>query len=200
LRKIFLILLITLLIVTGCSVYQTISNVSRLKYRIYTAQNFQIIGIPLADKKSLKDFSSLELLKLTDSVLKGNLPLTFLLNIEAKNPNDGSGGFQRTDLNITSFPWRLYLNDKETVRGNITQPVFVPGKGESAIIPIQVEFDVYKSFKNKSMDDILLLLMQVGGVKGSTSNLKLIAKPVLGTPFGKLEYPDEITIVDKTFN
>ena len=185
---------------SSCSVYQTISNISRLKYKIFSAKDYKIIGISIADKKSLKDFHSIELLKITAGLVKGNLPLTFLLNIEAKNPNDGNGGFERTDLSIASFPWRLFLNEKEIVQGNIAEQVFVPGKGESVIIPIKVEFDVAKSFKEKSADDILLLLLKAGGVHGSTSNLKMIAKPVLSTPFGKLEYPDEITIVDKSFN
>jgi len=198
--KLLIIIFISLSILSSCSVYQTISNISRLKYKIYSATDYKIIGITIADKKSLKDFHSIELLKITSGFIKGNLPLTFLLNIEAKNPNDGNGGFARTDLNIASFPWRLYLNEKEIVQGNIAEPLFVPGKGESVIIPIKIEFNIAKSFKEKSMDDILLLLLQVGGVQGSTSNLEVIAKPVLGTPFGKLEYPDEITIVDKSFN
>lgn len=187
-------------IFSGCSVIQTFSNIARLKYRIHSAKNYQLLGIELGNKISLKDFNSLEILKLSTGLIRGSLPLTFLLNIEADNPNDGTGGYSRTDLSITSFPWRLYLNDKEIVKGNITEPVFVPGKGESVIIPIQINFDVAKSYKDKSLDDILALLLQVGGVRGSTSNLKLIAKPVLGTSFGKIEYPDEITIVDKSFN
>ena len=199
-RKVLLTFFFAVLTLTGCSVYQTISNISRLKYRIHSAKNYQLLGIELAHKNSIKDFNSLEILKFSTGLIRGKLPLTFMINVEANNPNDGSSGYGRTDLNITSFPWRLYLNDKETVHGNIAQPVFVPGKGESVIIPIQIEFDVVKSFKKKSLDDILALLLQVGGVKGSTSNLKLMAKPVLGTPFGKLEYPDEITIVDKSFN
>ena len=192
--------ILLLSIASGCSVYQTISNVSRLKYKINSATDYKVIGISIADKKSLKDFNSLELLKLTAGLMKGNLPLTFILNIEAKNPNDVNGGFARTDLNISSFPWRLYLNEKEIVQGNIAEPVFVPSKGESVIIPIKIEFDIAKSFKEKSMDDILLLLLQIGGAHGSTSNLKMIAKPVLGTPLGNIEYPNEITIVDKSFN
>ena len=197
----WLILILALFsIFSSCSVYQTISNISRLKYKIYSATDYKIIGITIADKRSLKDFHSIELFKITAGLVRENLPLTFLLNIEAKNPNDGNGGFARTDLTIASFPWRLYLNEKEIVQGNIDQPVLVPGKGESVIIPVKIEFDVAKAFKEKSVDDILLLLLQVGGVYGSTSSLKMIAKPVLGTPFGKLEYPDEITIVDKSFN
>ena len=198
-RKIFLVILIIPLLYS-CSVIQTMQNVSRLKYKIESANDYRVQGITISDKKSLKDFNAIEILKLTAGLAKGNLPLTFLLNIEAKNPNDGSGGYPRTDISIVSFPWRLFINDKETVKGNIGQPVYVPGKGESVIIPIRIEFDIAKSFKEKSLDDILSLLLQIGGVKGSTSNLKLMVQPVLGTPLGNIKYPDEITVVDKTFN
>ncbi|MCL4550877.1 MAG: hypothetical protein M1495_20180 [Bacteroidetes bacterium] len=198
-RKVFLVFFASL-ILAGCSVLQTVQNVSRLKYRIDSATDYRVAGIFLADKKNIRDFSSIEMLKLTAGLAKGTLPLTFLLNVEAKNPNDGSGGYPRTDLTLTSFPWRLLLNDKETVKGNINEPVFVPGKGEAVLIPIRIEFDIAKSFKDKSIDDILMLLLQIGDVKNSTSNLKLLARPVVGTPFGNLAYPDEITIVDKSFN
>jgi hypothetical protein len=199
-RKIILIFILATVFISSCSVYETIKNAARLKYKIHSATDYKIIGIALAEKKSIRDFSSFEMLKLSAGLVKGNLTLTFLINIEANNPNDGSGGYPRTDLSIASFPWRLFINDKETVSGNITQPVFVPGKGESVIIPIRIEFDLAKSFKDRSIEDILALMLQLGGVKGSTSNLKLMAKPVLGTPLGNIESQSEITIVDKTFN
>ena len=199
-RKILLTFFLSLFLIAGCSVLQTVSNISRLKYRIHSAKNYRLQGIDLSTKKSLKDFNSLEILKLSAGLIRGNLPLTFILNIEAKNPNTGEGGYPRTDIKIDSFPWRLYLNDKETVTGNIDEPVYVPGAGEDLLIPIKIEFDAAKSFKEKSLDDILALLLQAGGAKGSTSNLKLLAKPALGTPMGRIEYPGEITIVDKTFN
>ena len=185
---------------SGCSVIQTFSNVSRLKYRIHSAADYRLQGIELGNKKSVRDFSSLEILKLSSGLVRGTLPLKFVVKIEASNPNNGSGGSSGTDITISSFPWRLYLNNKEIVQGNIDKPVSVPGKGGTVIIPVQAEFDVAKSFKDKSLDDILSLLLQIGGVKGSTSNLKLTARPLLGTPFGQLEYPGDITIVDKTFN
>ena len=198
-RKIFLAFLIVPLLFS-CSVFKTVQNVSRLKYKIQSSNDYRIANVTISDKRTLKDFTSVELLKLTAGIAKGSLPLTFNLNIEAKNPNDGTGGYPRTDINIVSFPWRLFINEKETVTGNITDAVFVPGQGESVIIPLKVEFDIAKSFKDKSLDDILALLLQIGGVRGSTSNLKLMAQPVLGTPVGNIRYPDEITIVDKTFN
>jgi len=175
-------------------------NISRLKYKIHSALDYKILGIDVKGKKSIKDFNSIEMLKLTSGLLKGTLPLTFTLNIEAKNPNDGSGGYPRTDLTLESFPYKLFVNEKEIITGNISQPLNVPGIGESTLIKLNIEFDLAKSVKEKSLDDVLSLLLNLGGLGGSTSNLKLLVKPVVGTPIGSINYPNEITIVDKTFN
>ncbi len=199
-KKVILLSLIALFFVSACAVIQTFQNISRLKYRIHSAADYSLMGIDLTNKKSLKDFNTLETLKLSSALLNGSLPLTFKLNIEALNPNDGTGGNPKTDISIASFPYRLLVNDKELVNGNISQPVFVPGKGESVIIPIQIELDIIKSVKEKSLNGILDILLQIGGLSKSTSNLKLKAQPSLGTPIGNIKYPDEITIVDKTFN
>jgi hypothetical protein len=192
--------LLLVIFVSGCSIFRTIENVSRLKYKIQNASDYKIAGISIGDKKSIKDFKALEALKITSSVMKGTLTVTFTVYIEAKNPNDGTGGYPRTDLSIQSFPWRLFINDNETVTGNIGEPVFVPGKGESTIIPINVEFDIAKNVKEKNIDDIIALTLQLGGIQKSTSNLKILVKPVIGTPLGNITYPDEITVVDKNFN
>jgi hypothetical protein len=191
---------IILIFLAGCAVLKTMENLARLKYRIHSAIDYQVLGIPVKEKKSMKDFKPFEIVKLSAGLLKGNMPLTFTLNIEAQNPNDGTSGSAQTDISIASFPWRLFLNEKEVVKGNIKEPIFVPGKGNSVMIPLEIEFDVAKLFKEKSLDDMLMLILQIGGVEGSTSNLKLKAQPSLGTPIGNIQYPDEITIVEKSFN
>lgn len=197
-RLISLLLLLT--IANGCSILKTFENISRLKYKIHSGADYKLLGINIGNKKSLNDFSSVEMLKLSAGILKGNLPLTFLLNIEAKNPNDGTGGYPATDVTLESFPYRFFLNEKEIISGNIEKPVTVPGKGESTLITLNIEFDIAKSFKEKNLDDILSLLLNIGGINGSTSNIKLMVKPVIGTMIGNINYPEEITIVDKTFN
>jgi hypothetical protein len=192
--------LLILFFFVGCSVLKTIENFSRLKYKIHSSTDYKILGIDVQEKKSLSDFSSFEMLKLTSGFLKGTLLLTFTLNVEAKNPNDGSGGYPSTDLSIESFPWHLLINDKEVLKGNISKPVLVPGKGETTIIPLKIEFDIAKNFKEKNIEDILFLVLQIGGLEKSTSNLKLVTLPVIGTPIGNIEYPNKITVIDKTYN
>lgn len=199
-RKVLLIFGAISVIISACSVLNTFQNIARLKYRIHSTENYNVNGVDVDNKKSIKDFSAIELLKITAGVAKGSLPATFTINVEAVNPNDGKGGYPRTDLSIMKFPWRLFLNEKEIVDGDISSPVFVPGIGEAVIIPIQVRIDIIKLFKEKSITEIINLLQKLGGLHGTTSNIKLLVKPSLGTSIGNIEYPDEITIMDKSFN
>jgi hypothetical protein len=198
LRKIFLLLSFVFLI-ASCSVYQTIVNLSRLQFKLGKVDNFQLGGIDISDKSKLEDFNFQDLLKLTKAFSSGSLPASFILNVEAKNPNDGSGGYKKTDASIKSFPWRLLINDKETVSGNISQTVFVPGTGEITQIPLTISVDLIKLFKDKGYEELINLSLTLGGKKGSSSKLTLYTSPTVSTSLGDIKYPGELKIIDKEF-
>ena len=197
-KKIFLIISLIFL-VTSCSVYETIVNLSRLQFKLGDVNNFELNGIDISGKSKLEDFNFQDLLKLTTAFSSGSLPVTFMLNVEAKNPNDGTGGYKRTDANIKSFPWRLFVNDKEAVSGDINERIFVPGTGEITEIPIEIKLDLIELFKNKGYEDLIDLALALGGKKGSSSKLTLYATPTVTTSLGDIKYPGELKIVDKEF-
>ena len=197
-KKIFLIISLIFL-VTSCSVYETIVNLSRLQFKLGDVNNFELNGIDISGKSKLEDFNFQDLLKLTTAFSSGSLPVTFMLNVEAKNPNDGTGGYKRTDANIKSFPWRLFVNDKEAVSGDINERIFVPGTGEITEIPIEIKLDLIELFKNKGYEDLIDLALALGGKKGSSSKLTLYATPTVTTSLGDIKYPGELKIVDKKF-
>jgi hypothetical protein len=185
----------------SCSVYQTMVNISRLKFKLGVVNNFTLGGINLTHKKNINDFGALEVLKLTASFTNGTMPATFTLNVNALNPNDGTGGYQKTNATIVSFPWRLMIDNKETVIGDIGSPFSVPGTGEAAVIPIQITVDLYKFFKDKSYQDIINLAMNLGGSGGgNSSNLALYAKPTVSSPIGNISYPQEIKIISYEYS
>jgi hypothetical protein len=198
LKKIFLIISLIFL-VTSCSVYETVVNLSRLQFKLGDVNNFELNGIDISGKSKLEDFNFQDLLKLTTAFSSGSLPVTFMLNVEAKNPNDGTGGYKRTDANIKSFPWRLLVNDKEAVSGDINERIIVPGTGEITEIPIEIKLDLIELFKNKGYEDLIDLALALGGKKGSSSKLTLYATPTVTTSLGDIKYPGELKIVDKEF-
>jgi hypothetical protein len=196
--KLFLpLLLLFALTNISCSVYQTIVNISRLKFKLGVVNNFTLGGINLTNKKSINDFNALEIVKLTASFTNGSMPASFTLNVNAVNPNDGTGGYQKTDASIVAFPWRLMINDKETVSGDLGAPFSVPGTGDAAVIPLQINVDLYKFFKDNNYQDIINLALNLSGSgpAGST-NLALYAKPTVSSPIGNITYPQELKIVN----
>ncbi len=188
-----------LLLLTSCSVYETIINLSRLKFKLGSVNNFQIGGINISGKKSFQDFSAAEILMLTSTLTSGKLPASFTLNVEAKNPNDGTGGYPKTDATLKAFPWRLNINNTETISGNIGSPVTVPGTGEVTNIPLDMNIDLIQFFGNNGLENLVNLALAIGGLEGSSSRLTLFATPTVSSPLGDIKYPGELKIVDQSF-
>ncbi len=188
----------------NCSVYQTIRNLSRLQFRLGSASDFRLAGVSLSGKRSINDFSSFEVLKLSSAFIRNALPLTFTLNLEAKNPNDGTDGYPRTIRRrrtaIVSFPWRLFIDDKETIKGNIGSKVIVPGTGEAVTIPLLMSVDLIQFFKNKDYEGIINLALNIAGGSASPSRLVLFAKPTVSTEIGNITYPDELKIINMEYS
>ena len=185
----------------SCSVYQTAVNISRLKFKLGAVNNFTLAGISLTNKKSINDFTPLEALKLTSSFSHHTLPAAFILNVNAVNPNDGTGGYPKTNVSIVAFPGRLMINNKETVHGDIAAPFPIPGTGEEAVIPIQITVDLYQFFKDKEYQDILSLALKLGGIGGGGSvDLALYVKPTVSFSLGNVTYPGEIKVISKEYS
>jgi hypothetical protein len=183
----------------SCSVYQTIVNLSRLQFKLGDVNGFSLNGVSLSNKSKLSDFNAIELLKISQAVANGTLPVSFTLNVQAKNPNDGTGGYSNTNATIRDFPWRLLINDKETISGGLGNPVTVPGTGEISNIPLTMNLDLVKFFQNKGYEDLINLALTLGGKTGSSSNLTLYAQPTVSTSLGPIKYPNELRIVSVQF-
>jgi len=198
-KIIILISLLILFTTTSCSVYQTMVNLSRLQFKLGDVNNFTVSGIKISNKRSLNDFNPLEILNLTQAIASGKLPASFTLNVEAKNPNDGSGGYPKTNATLKEFPWRLEVDNVETIAGNIGAPVTVPGTGEISNIPLTMNIDLIEFFGNKGYENLINIALTLGGQQGSSSKLTLFASPTVTSPIGDIKYPGEIKIVEQSF-
>ena len=156
--------------------------------------------INISNKSKLEDFNPLELLKLSSVFASGKLPVSFTVNVEAKNPNDGSGGFPKTDATLKSFPWHLQIDGKETISGNIPSPVSIPGTGQISLIPLQVNLDLLQFIENQGYESLLNLVLALGGQEGSAARLTLFADPTVSTVLGDINYPGELKIIDYKFS
>lgn len=199
-KKIISILLVIIAFSNiSCSIYKSIVNVSRLKFKLGAVNNLSVNGVSLDGKTSAGDFNPFEVLKITSAFANRTFPISFLINVEAKNPNDGTGGYPRTDIMLKSFPWKLYIDDKETISGNINNSVSIPGTGEITNIPIRVDIDLLKFFKDTDYDQLINLAFTISGEKNHSSKIALYAQPTISTSIGDITYPGKLKIISKEF-
>jgi hypothetical protein len=201
-KKFFTLTILFAIVISGiqCSVYESLTNLSRLQFKVGNVNGFEISGISVTGKSKLSDFNAIDLLKLTSSFAQGSLPASFILNVDAKNPNDGTGGYKKSDATLQNFRWRLFLDEKETISGDIAQPLVIPGTGEATAIPLRINIDLMKFFKDKGYESIVNLALALGGAQGSSSKVTLYATPTVSSPFGNITYPGELKLVDTQFS
>ena len=197
------ILILGALLLQGCAslgeIARSMTNLQKLKFRLEGIGDFSLAGVRINEKSQLRDFSISDGIRLLAAFHGKRLPARFLLNVEARNPNDGSGGTTRTISTLTRFDWRLLIDDRPTISGGIDKALEIPGSGQSTIIPLRLELDLYEFFGSHGYDDLLALALALGGKSGDISRVALDARPSVSTPLGDIAWPEPITIVSKEF-
>ena len=194
-----LIVLISVGIISSCSILNTLNTMKKLQFKLDGIQSFKLSGVTVSKQSKISDFDFGDALKLTNLLQGKTCPVTFVLNVAAINPNDGKSSPVKTDATISNLEWRLLLDDVPTISGGIEAPVNVPASGQSVTIPISMDLDLYKFFKGETFDKVLNLAFAIGGAKHDLSRVKLDVKPTVNTMFGPITYPGRITIVDKEY-
>ncbi|MBN2246347.1 MAG: hypothetical protein JW755_10935 [Candidatus Aminicenantes bacterium] len=204
-KQLVLLLLIVFIFLCfhSCATLQQIGdalmNLKRLQFKLGGVNNFSLAGIRIGQFSSVSDFSPSDGFKLLNAFRNNSLPAEIVLEVLALNPNDGTGGSSQTVTTLSSLESRLLIDGEPTVTGNIDQPIQIPGTGQAASIPIRMTLDLLNFFGSKGYEDIIGLALAIGGKQGSTSRLSLDALPRVSTPYGEIEYPERIMIVDKEF-
>ncbi|MCH8942455.1 MAG: hypothetical protein IIA48_08490 [Bacteroidetes bacterium] len=183
----------------GCGVVKQITNLSRLQFRLVNIDSITLGRVNFTNKTSIKDLSSLDVLKLSSSFIRGDIPLGFVLNIEVKNPNAENSVSSKDDFKISSFPWRLLLNGREAIAGNISSPINIPGNKEISYIPVSIKFNLVKFIKDKGYESLIDLALNLARQKNLPTQLELFARPVINTPMGNIDYPEELKIISLNY-
>lgn len=198
-----LLLVSAVLFLTSCAALQDIqkamTNLSRCQFKLESVNQFALSGIDLSNKSTMSDFSLTDGARLAASFARNEFPASFTLNVAAINPNDGTGGTPQTAATLTSFAWTLILDNTLTINGDIADPITIPGTGQKTIIPLQMNLDLARFFKERGYDAVVNLALALGGANSSPSRITLRATPRIRTSLGDISYPGAIDIIDKEF-
>jgi len=192
-----LVAVMSVFIFNSCATLKDLGGLSNMQFMLQNVTQTQLAGIDISNKRSISDFSPMDAIKLTSAFASGKFPLTFTLNVAAKNPNQPQAGSAISSVSLSNFPWRLLLDGKETISGNIGSPVALPSGGTTQIIPLSVSIDLKQFFGNQGYNDILNLALALSGQ--GAAKLQLKATPTVRTNFASYTWPNEMTIVSTEF-
>lgn len=176
-----------------------LANLKRLQFKVGGVREFRLLGLDLGGKTKISDFAAMDALRLVESYRAKKLPVDFVVDVLAVNPNDGTGGTPKTTSTLTGLECRLLIDNQPTVTGNIDNPVEIPGTGQESVIPIRISLDLLEFFADRRYEDVLGLALAIGGRTRTPARLSLDAQPTVSTPLGPITYPGRITIVSAEF-
>jgi len=176
-----------------------IANLQRLKFKIGSVRDFRLLGLDISNKSKLSDFSATDILKVAQAYNTKKLPVEFVMDVLAINPNDGTQGTRKTASTLTGLECRLLIDDDPTITGNIDSPVEIPGTGQESVIPLRLSLDLMQFFGGRRYEDLVGMALAIGGRDRSGARLALDAQPTVSTPFGPITYPGRVTIVSTEF-
>ena len=195
-------IIILFLSLASCSqvsdITKSLMNLKNLDYRLTGIESVRLAGIDFKKGMSLKDLSIMQVAQLTNSVSKKSLPIDFILNLEAKNPNEDKGKKFSTTATIESFDFDVFLDNNKAFTGGLANPVKIESNGGIKIIPLKISFDLTEIYETKQYDKFVNIAMNLAGFDIQKTKIAVEANPVVSTPLGKLK-PGRIKITETEY-
>jgi hypothetical protein len=149
--------------------------------------NITLAGINVQNMQNYEQLGFLDVAKLTTAIASNNLPLSFTVDVQGKNPNQGTAAMNR-------FDWILFVDDIEMTRGVINDRVEIPANGGVATLPLSISVNLMELLTGESGDALLNFGFNMAGAGNKPTRILVKAKPTVyigGTP---IEYPGYINI------
>jgi hypothetical protein len=185
-----LVLAPLLLVLPGCATLENLARLRKVELFLDRVSGARLAGVDLERIESTREVSTGDVLRIAEAIRRGTVPLEMVLHVGADNPRDNPVKVERVRLD-----WTLYLDQRETVSGVFDRALDIP-PGGSSDLPIDIELDLYRFFREDARD-LLELAGELAGAGAAGSRLSLRARPTVWTPLGPIRYPGEILIAER---
>ncbi|MFC2102567.1 LEA type 2 family protein, partial [Bacteroidota bacterium] len=162
-------------------------NLANCEFRISSVTDIQLAGIDINHISNIKDLTWSDAQKLMVALTKSTFPLSFIVNIDARNPNVTTAGLNNLD-------YIVFIDDIQMTSGTFNQPISIPPNNGTASIPMQISVDLKQVLQGKSADAIMNFAMNLSGSGGKPTRFKVKLKPYIMVNGQPLSYPGYITV------
>ena len=176
-----------LLSVLSCTYLKELTTLKDCEFRMGTLDNPVLAGVDISGIFNLKDFSIEQTGKITKSILLGTLPLSFILNVEVKNPNQKNASLNRLE-------YLAFIDTVKIASGAMEEHVVIPSGGGIATIPVKVETDILDLVKKESVNTLLNYALNLADDGNRPVRVNIKIKPWIQIGSVDREYPGYITV------
>ena len=173
---------------SGCATMQQFIALRSVHFQLDRVADLQVAGVDLSGAQSSSDLSLGDGARVAAALVSRKLPLSFRLHLLAENPASNT-----VTARLVRLHWTLYLEDMETVSGEIEREFELP-PGRPTDIPIDISLDLL-DFYERNGQDFVDLALNLAGAGGPPKRVAVRAVPTIDTALGPISYPRPITIV-----
>lgn len=184
-----LIILIVMMGLTSCEVLNQVAQMASFAnctFNFDSVNKIQMLGVNLSKGMTKNDLNATQLLNLANALMKRELPVSFNVNVNVKNPNSIAAA-------LTKMDYILSLNGKQVVSTTMNNGINVPANSNS-VVSIPITTDLFQLFSGESADAIVNLAFKLAGTSSNPVNVGLKVKPYINIGNQQLAYPDFITM------
>lgn len=189
-KPLFIFIFLASFILNSCDILDQAAQMAMLtkcEFRLTTLTNTKLAGVNIQTIDSYKQLNLVDVGKLTAAYASGNMPLSFTLNVEARNPNTKPAGMSKLD-------WILMIDDLEVMNGITEQRINIPANGGTTTIPMEMKLNLLKVLETRNVESLSNFAMNLAGVGNKPTRVSLKAKPTIYVGSSPITYPNYITI------
>lgn len=176
-----------LLVLGSCKALMSYTNILKCDFRMESLKNPTLAGIDVNSVKSFSDLSFLQAGKITTAYLGGNIPLVFILNMEAKNPNT-------SEARMAQFDWIVKIDEVQIASGTNQSEYVVPANEGREIIPLRISVNLLDVINKESKDTLINFGLNLADASNVPTRVSLQIRPTVNVGNVPVTYPGYINL------
>ncbi|MCK4854469.1 MAG: LEA type 2 family protein [Bacteroidales bacterium] len=171
----------------SCNFLKEISTLGKCEFRVTTLEDPEIAGVDISQIHSFTDLNFVDMGIISSSFLRGDLPLSFTLNVEVRNPNPAMAA-------LNGLEYLAFIDDVEVARGQLDRRIEIPANGGITTIPLRLSTDLIDILKKDSRQALVNFGLNLADAGNRPTRVSIKVKPTILVGAMEINYPGYFTV------
>lgn len=180
------LLLIVVVALASCKQVKQAKNFENCDFEYFASKNTVVSGVNLDNRKSVNDFSFIEVTKLLGALGAGDVPLSTTILVDVENNGTKVAA-------INKIEWQAYVEKTQITTGTFEERIEVEGGGKKQI-SIPIAANIAELLSGEGKKDVMNFIQGLMGQGEEKSTIKLKLKPFFKVGKSYVPYPGFINV------